>query len=151
MYPLDLCKVITLTWYEICTVMHHSNDVSRIKISWGVSGCQLQNLKDQVPNSIPKQMGRMLSLMLPNVCVYSTSLPLTYIHYLNEALGGGSATSHINHDTAIQQPKSEQARNDSYALHQEVQSVLCRTFELERRMGIVRNDRSVCHKCIQLG
>jgi hypothetical protein len=95
-------------------------------------------------------MGQMLSSMLQMVCVYSTSLPLTNIYLPNEAPGGGSTTSHVNH-TAIQQPKSEQARDDSYALHQDVQSVLRRTFELERRMGIVRNDRSVRRERIQLG
>jgi hypothetical protein len=96
-------------------------------------------------------MEQMLSSMLQLVCVYSTSLPLTNIHLPNEAPGGGSTTSHVNHDSAIQQPKSEQARDDSYALRQEVQSVLRRTFELERRMGIVRSDRSVRRERIQLG
>ena len=96
-------------------------------------------------------MGQMLSSMLQMVCVYSTSLPLTYIHLPNEALRGGSTTSHIDHHTVIQQPKSEQAHDDSHVLRQEVQSVLRRIFELERRMGIVRNDRSVHRERIQLG
>jgi hypothetical protein len=100
-------------------------------------------------------MGRMLSSMLQMVRFYSTSLPSTYIYIPDEALGGGSTASHVNHETAIhdQQPKSksEQSCDDCDALRQEVQSVLCRTSELERRMGIARNYRSVRRERIQLG
>ena len=93
--------------------------------------------------------------MLQMVCFYSTSLPSTYIRIPDVALGEGSTTSHVDHETAIhdQQPKSksEQTRDDCYALRQEVQSVLCRTSELERRMGIVRNYKCVRRERIQLG
>jgi hypothetical protein len=93
--------------------------------------------------------------MLQMVCFYSTSLPSTYIRIPDGALGGGSTTSHVDHETAThdQQPKSksEQTRDDCYALRQEVQSVLCRTSELERRMGIVRNYKFVRRERIQLG
>ncbi len=60
---------------------------------------------------------------------------------------------HINHNTAIQQPKpeSEATCEDLYALHQEVQSVLQHTVELERHMGIVWSDRSLRCEHIQLG
>ncbi|KAI9429862.1 hypothetical protein H4582DRAFT_2064579 [Lactarius indigo] len=75
------------------------------------------------------------------------------------ALGEGSTASqfHVSHDTAldtaipIQQPKSELTREDLYALRQEVHTALWRIIEVERRMGIVRSDRSLRREHIQLG
>ncbi|KAI9450752.1 hypothetical protein BJY52DRAFT_1227040 [Lactarius psammicola] len=69
------------------------------------------------------------------------------------ALEGGFTASqyHVSHDTAIQQPKPELTREDHYALRQEVRSALRRIVELERRMGIVRDDRSLRRERIQLG
>jgi len=73
--------------------------------------------------------------------------------FQNKALEGGCTASqyHVSHDTAIQQPKPELTREDHYALHQEARSALRRIVELEKRMGIVQDDRSLRRERIQLG
>ncbi len=73
--------------------------------------------------------------------------------FQNEALEGGCTASqyHVSHDTAIQQPKPELMHENYYALHQEAWSALRHIVELERHMGIVWDDRSLCRERIQLG
>ena len=72
----------------------------------------------------------------------------------NEALGqGGSAAPQfrVDQDTAIQWPKPAQTHEDLHALLRDIQSVLQRITEMEKRMGVSRSDRSIRRERIQLG
>ncbi|KAH9033083.1 hypothetical protein EDB85DRAFT_1890367 [Lactarius pseudohatsudake] len=80
-----------------------------------------------------------------------TNTLLSVVNALDE--GSTASEFHISHDTAIpiQQPKSELTREDLYALCQEVHTALRHIIEVERCTGIVRSDKSLRHKRIQLG
>lgn len=73
----------------------------------------------------------------------------------NEALGqGGSAAPYqfrVDQDTAIQWTKPTQTHEDLCGSLRDIQSVLQRITEMEKRMNVSRSDRSIRRERIQLG